>query len=221
MKKEIFRFLYENEAGRDDHFNLPIFYGDDSDLEKHVRTCGKDYMKFNAIGGTLYEAHSTERDLVFRFGDGNPRRDWWYTAVFMRRNPNGSFDHRTERLCYQAPYPVVINQRVVEDFIRKISDAHGNCKGFQLVSVGLEMGFGEAPAPQEAEASAVGEGIPTPKWIRVKDDAGLFSWVPGLMWPDGRVKTIFGDMKDPESEEDTREFDDCPFEGYRIVKEEE
>jgi len=40
------------------------------------------------------------------------------------------------------------------------------------------------------------------------------------MWPDGSVKTIFGEMKDPESEEDTREFDDCPFEGYKIVKEE-
>lgn len=221
MKKEIFRFLYENDYGQNDHFNLPIFYNDDKELEDYVRTAGEDYMRSNTIGGTLYEAHSTKRDLKYRFGISANPREFWYVGVFMRLVPDGTYDRQIVRLCYMAPQPVVINKKLVQDFISKISDAHGNTKGYQLVSLYLDekssgLHYNEAPSQRKAPQEA-----PTPKWIRVKNDVGLFSWVPGLMWPDGSVKTIFGDMKDPESEEDTRDFDDCPFEGYKIIKEEE
>lgn len=221
MKKEIFRFLYENEAGRDDHFNLPIFYNDEKQLEAHVRMAGEDYMRFNAIGGTLYEAHSTESDRRYRFNKAADPREFWYVGVFMRLVPDGTYDRRVVRRCYKSPHPIVINKKLVEDFIQKIADKNQNTKGYQLVSLYLDEEQSGVHCNEDNTHQVEGpQGVPIPKWIRVKDDAGLFSWVPGLMWPDGSVKTIFGEMKDPESEEDTREFDDCPFEGYKIVKEE-
>lgn len=217
MKKEIFRFIYENEAGRDDHFNMSIFYTDDIDLEKQVRACGEDFMQLNAMGGTLYEAHSTESDKRFVWRTKDTPKEWWYEAVFMRLVPDGTVDRRVVRRCYRAPRPVIVNRKLVEDFINTISDRNGNTHHFQLVSIGLDEDTVDLQV-NEVKADPAQEGTPVKKWIRVKDDAGLFSWVPGLMWPDGKVKTIFGDMSDPESEDDTREFDDCPFEGYTITK---
>lgn len=218
MKKEIFRFIYENEAGRYDHFNMSIFYTDDIDLKKHVRACGEDFMKLNAIGGTLYEAHSTESDIKFSWKPKNSPRDWWYEAVFMRLVPDGTVDRRVVRRCYRAPRPLVINRKLIEDFIHQIADYNGNTRNFQLISLYLDEKEADLPI-NEVEVDLTPEGVPVEKWIRVKDDSGLFSWVPGLMWPDGKVKTIFGDMSNPDSEDDTRDFDNCPFKGWKIVKE--
>lgn len=217
MKKEIFRFLYENEAGRDDHFNIPIYYTEDVDLEKHVRACGEDFMKLNAIGGTLYEAHSTESDKRFDWRSKDTLKEWWYKAVFMRLVPDGTVDRRVVRRCYRTPRPVIVNCKLIKDFLSEIPDRNGNTQHFQLVSIGLDEEKSDMKI-NEVKADSTPEATPIKKWIRVKDDAGLFSWVPGLMWPDGKVKTIFGDMSDPESEDDTRDFDNCPFEGYTIIK---
>lgn len=55
-------------------------------------------------------------------------------------------------------------------------------------------------------------------WARVRDDQRVHtSWIPALVGG-GRVLSAVGEIIDPDSPDDTREFDDCPIPGYRIVK---
>ena len=50
------------------------------------------------------------------------------------------------------------------------------------------------------------------------DDPKHAEWLPGILHPDGRITTILGEMVDPDSPDDIRDFDNCPFEGYKIEK---
>lgn len=197
MKKEVFRFLYENENGAKDHFNLPVFYDDDTDLESHVRACGEDYMRFNALGGRLYEAHSVNNDYRFVF---RKEEEFIYEALFMRVLEDGTTERRPVRHRYRAARPLVINKRLIDEFVRELPKSDG----WEMVSIGLVEQCHEEGAQE--------------KWVRVEDDRGIFSWVPGLLYADGRVETIFGTMVDPDSPDDLRDFTNSPFAGFTITK---
>lgn len=48
---------------------------------------------------------------------------------------------------------------------------------------------------------------------------GMTTWIPGIEQPDGTISSVLGLLSDPESPDDIRPFDDCPFPGYVIRKE--
>ena len=58
-------------------------------------------------------------------------------------------------------------------------------------------------------------------WACISDtnDARM-SWIPAIM-RDGKVFSVFGELDNPDNPEDTRDFDDCPIPGYRVVRTDE
>ena len=58
---------------------------------------------------------------------------------------------------------------------------------------------------------------PKPVWVKVRDDGPEFlRWIPGLLYDRGTVLTAIGTLSNPDSEDDTREFSDIPFNGCEI-----
>lgn len=58
---------------------------------------------------------------------------------------------------------------------------------------------------------------PKPVWVKVKDDGPEFlRWIPGLLYDRGIVLTAIGTLSNPDSEDDTRDFSDIPFNGCEI-----
>lgn len=58
---------------------------------------------------------------------------------------------------------------------------------------------------------------PKPVWVKVNDSGPEFlKWVPGLLYDRGIAYTSMGILTHPDSEEDTRDFFDTPFNGCEI-----
>lgn len=58
---------------------------------------------------------------------------------------------------------------------------------------------------------------PKPVWVKVKDDGPEFlRWIPGLLYDRGTVLTAIGTLSNPDSEDDTKDFSDIPFNGCEI-----
>ena len=58
-------------------------------------------------------------------------------------------------------------------------------------------------------------------WARVSDTNDTrMSWIPAIMRY-GKVFSVFGELDNPDNPEDTRDFDDCPIPGYRVVRTDE
>lgn len=58
---------------------------------------------------------------------------------------------------------------------------------------------------------------PKPVWVKVRDDGPEFlRWIPGLLYDRGTVLTAIGTLSNPDSEDDTRDFSDIPFNGCEI-----
>lgn len=58
---------------------------------------------------------------------------------------------------------------------------------------------------------------PKPVWVKVRDDGPEFlRWIPGLLYDRGIVLTAIGTLSNPDSEDDTRDFSDIPFNGCEI-----
>ena len=58
---------------------------------------------------------------------------------------------------------------------------------------------------------------PKPVWVKVRDDGPEFlRWIPGLLYDRGTVLTAMGTLSNPDSEDDTRDFSDIPFNGCEI-----
>lgn len=55
-------------------------------------------------------------------------------------------------------------------------------------------------------------------WARVSDDNDPeVSWVPAIV-RNGKVLSAVGELSNPDSEEDIRDFDNCPIPGYTVQK---
>ena len=58
-------------------------------------------------------------------------------------------------------------------------------------------------------------------WVKVSDDKDeRISWIPALK-TENKVISVIGELENPDSPEDTREFTDCPIPGFNIFKDEE
>lgn len=53
-------------------------------------------------------------------------------------------------------------------------------------------------------------------WARISDEnENRTAWIPALV-SGGKIYSAIGEINNPDSEEDTREFTDCPIPGYQI-----
>jgi len=58
-------------------------------------------------------------------------------------------------------------------------------------------------------------------WVRVNDmsqkNPKAETWIPGFK-QNGKMWSVLGELEDPDSEEDTRPFNDCPFPNYKVTQ---
>lgn len=129
------------------------------------------------------------------------------------------------------PAPALLTDNLIQDF-KKAINAEPDGMGWELLGVTLVHELN----PQGMTDKEIEQYVKTPEgnlftppqeeapkermvWAKVIDEQeARTAWIPALMRGE-QVLSAIGELDNPDNPEDTREFDDCPIPGYRVVKE--
>lgn len=142
----------------------------------------------------------------------------------------GQFGTRIIQKSYLLPAPALLTDNLIQDF-KKAMNAEPDGMGWELLGVTLVHELD----PQGMTDKEIEQYVKTPEgnlftppqeeapkermvWARIIDDEEKTSWIPAFIDEKGRILSSIGELSDPESENDTREFTDCPIPGYKIIK---
>lgn len=142
----------------------------------------------------------------------------------------GQFGTRIIQKSYILPAPALLTDNLIQDF-KKAMNAEPDGMGWELLGVTLvhelnPQGMTDKEIERyvktpEGNLFAPEEKAPEEKmiWARTSDEnEDHTAWIPALVRGE-HVLSAIGELDNPDNPEDTRDFDDCPIPGYRIVKE--
>lgn len=144
----------------------------------------------------------------------------------------GAFSRRIIQKSYLLPAPALLTDNLIGDFkaaMNKEKDGMGwELLGITLVHELDPQGMTDKEIEQYVKTPEGNlfqpdseEKLPEEKmiWARISDEnEDRTAWIPALIRGE-QVLSAIGELDNPDSPEDTREFDDCPIPGYRVVKE--
>lgn len=142
----------------------------------------------------------------------------------------GQFGNRIIQKSYLLPAPALLTDNLIQDF-KKAMNAEPDGMGWELLGVTLVHELN----PQGMTDKEIEKYVKTPEgnlftpeekaseekmiWARTSDEnEDRTAWIPALV-RGKQVLSAIGELDNPDNPEDTRDFDDCPIPGYRIVKE--
>lgn len=142
----------------------------------------------------------------------------------------GQFGNRIIQKSYLLPAPALLTDNLIQDF-KKAMNAEPNGMGWELLGVTLVHELN----PQGMTDKEIEKYVKTPEgnlftqeekapeekmiWARTSDEnENRTAWIPALVRGE-QVLSAIGELDNPDNPEDTRDFDDCPIPGYRVVKE--
>lgn len=142
----------------------------------------------------------------------------------------GQFGNRIIQKSYLLPAPALLTDNLIQDF-KKAMNAEPDGMGWELIGVTLvhelnPQGMTDKEIEKyvktpEGSLFAPEEKAPEEKmiWARTSDEnENRTAWIPALVRGE-QVLSAIGELDNPDNPEDTRDFDDCPIPGYRVVKE--
>lgn len=123
--------------------------------------------------------------------------------------------------------PVNVTKETDEELMRDICELYmkvSNIKGTPIKAMPLEL---RATDPYKRCSYLFGSNKTIEElrkkeekmiWAKVSDEQeARTAWVPAIKQGD-RILSAIGELCDPDNPNDTREFEDCPIPGYRVVK---
>lgn len=142
----------------------------------------------------------------------------------------GQFGNRIIQKSYLLPAPALLTDNLIQDF-KKAMNAEPDGMGWKLLGVTLVHELN----PQGMTDKEIEKYVKTPEgnlftpeekaseekmiWARTSDEnEDRTAWIPALV-RGKQVLSAIGELDNPDNPEDTRDFDDCPIPGYRVVKE--
>lgn len=142
----------------------------------------------------------------------------------------GQFGNRIIQKSYLLPAPALLTDNLIQDF-KKAMNAEPDGMGWELLGVTMVHELN----PQGMTDKEIEKYVKTPEgnlfapeekaseekmiWARTSDEnEDRTAWIPALV-RGKQVLSAIGELDDPDNPEDTRDFDDCPIPGYRVVKE--
>lgn len=142
----------------------------------------------------------------------------------------GQFGNRIIQKSYLLPAPALLTDNLIQDF-KKAMNAEPDGMGWELLGVTLVHELN----PQGMTDKEIEKYVKTPEgnlfapeekaseekmiWARTSDkNEDRTAWIPALVRGE-QVLSAIGELDNPDTPEDTRDFDDCPIPGYRVVKE--
>lgn len=142
----------------------------------------------------------------------------------------GQFGNRIIQKSYLLPAPALLTDNLIQDF-KKAMNAEPDGMGWELLGVTLVHELN----PQGMTDKEIEKYVKTPEgnlftpeekapeekmiWARTSNEnEDRTAWIPALV-RGKQVLSAIGELDNPDTPEDTRDFDDCPIPGYRIVKE--
>lgn len=142
----------------------------------------------------------------------------------------GQFGNRIIQKSYLLPAPALLTDNLIQDF-KKAMNAEPDSMGWELLGVTLVHELN----PQGMTDKEIEKYVKTPEgnlfapeekaskekmiWARTSDkNEDRTAWIPALVRGE-QVLSAIGELDNPDTPEDTRDFDDCPIPGYRVVKE--
>lgn len=141
----------------------------------------------------------------------------------------GQFGNRIIQKSYLLPAPALLTDNLIQDF-KKAMNAEPDGMGWELLGVTLvhelnPQGMTDKEIEKyvktpEGNLFAQEEKAPEEKmiWARTSDEnEDRTAWIPALV-RGKQVLSAIGELDNPDNPEDTRDFDDCPIPGYRVVK---
>lgn len=142
----------------------------------------------------------------------------------------GQFGNRIIQKSYLLPAPALLTDNLIQDF-KKAMNAEPDGMGWELLGVTLvhelnPQGMTDKEIEKyvktpEGNLFAPEEKVPEEKmiWARTSNEnEDRTAWIPALVRGE-QVLSAIGELDNPDTPEDTRDFDDCPIPGYRVVKE--
>lgn len=141
----------------------------------------------------------------------------------------GAFSRRIIQKSYLLPAPALLTDNLIGDFkaaMNKEKDGMGwELLGITLVHELDPQGMTDKEIEQYVKTPEGNlfqpdseEKLPEEKmiWARISDEnENKTAWIPALV-SGGKIYSAIGEINNPDSEEDTREFTDCPIPGYQI-----
>lgn len=141
----------------------------------------------------------------------------------------GQFGNRIIQKSYLLPAPALLTDNLIQDF-KKAMNAEPDGMGWELLGVTLVHELN----PQGMTDKEIEKYVKTPEgnlftpeekaseekmiWARTSDEnEDRTAWIPALV-RGKQVLSAIGELDNPDNPEDTRDFDDCPIPGYRVVK---
>lgn len=142
----------------------------------------------------------------------------------------GQFGNRIIQKSYLLPAPALLTDNLIQDF-KKAMNSEPDGMGWELLGVTLVHELN----PQGMTDKEIEKYVKTPEgnlfasekkapeekmiWARTSDEnEDCTAWIPALVRGE-QVLSAIGELDNPDTPEDTRDFDDCPIPGYRVVKE--
>lgn len=142
----------------------------------------------------------------------------------------GQFGNRIIQKSYLLPAPALLTDNLIQDF-KKAMNTEPDGMGWELLGVTLvheldPQGMTDKEIERyvktpEGNLFTPEEKVPEEKmiWARTSDEnEDRTAWIPALV-RGKQVLSAIGELDNPDNPEDTRDFDDCPIPGYRVVKE--
>lgn len=141
----------------------------------------------------------------------------------------GQFGNRIIQKSYLLLAPALLTDNLIQDF-KKAMNAEPDGMGWELLGVTLVHELN----PQGMTDKEIEKYVKTPEgnlftpeekaseekmiWARTSDEnEDRTAWIPALV-RGKQVLSAIGELDNPDNPEDTRDFDDCPIPGYRVVK---
>ena len=142
----------------------------------------------------------------------------------------GQYNTRIIQKSYILPSPALLTDSLIQDF-EKAMNQEPDGMGWKLLGVTLvhefdPMGMTDKEieqyvnTPEELKLSPTQEQAQKERmiWAKVSDEQeARTAWIPALVRGE-QVLSAIGEISNPDSPDDTRNFDDCPIPGYRVVK---
>ena len=172
-----------------------------------IFSIGVDFCASNNIEAGVVSALSKAGDFQFSAVNASQNKildelyEFTYEAFFENKKENVKVKFNI----IQAGTPVIDSSfiRFAKKFLGSSTCEDTNCTGIVLVD--------KKPYQIKLHSKRI--------WALCSlDDPKHAERLPGILHPDGRITTILGEMVDPDSPDDIRDFDNCPFEGYKIEK---
>lgn len=242
----VYNFIYADKNGKPQGFQMPVNVTEETDADLMHDIC-MSYLKVGNLEGTPLNAVSTQskypnycfttteccnecascRDKKMKgIKPYEPqslegKKIYIYEGKFGKV---GDFGRKMIQKSYILPAPALLSDKLIQDF-KEAMNKEPDGMGWELLGITFvhEMDP-QAMTDKELENFGV-KGFEISKaepdrmiWAKIHNDQKAeTAWIPALV-RNGKILSAMDELTEPESSEDTREFDDCPIPGYRVVK---